>query len=283
MIALATAAHYPELAPDDQILHAELTRRGVRAVPIVWDTSTDWSVFDTVVVRSIWDYHLKYARFQAWLDELDASGVPVHNPTAILRHNANKQYMLELEAAGVRITPTRVVLRGERASLPDILIEMGWRHAVVKPTVSSTGYETWFVSKPATRAEEQRFTDQHAKMDVLVQEFAEGVAAGELSFVFIAGEYSHCVLKRPAEGEFRVHNEHGGTVETHQPSPDQIAWAQSVVVTLPARACTYARVDAVAAASGMTVMELELLDPELFFAYNRAAVARFANAIIAMP
>lgn len=283
MIALATAAHYPNLSPDDQILHAELTRRGINAVPVVWDSATDWAAFDAVVVRSIWDYHLKYPRFQAWLDELDTSLVRVYNPTSILRANADKQYMLDLEAAGIRITPTRVILKGERDSLSDVLLETGWMHAVVKPTVSSTGYETWFTSKPVTRADEQRFADQHATMDVLVQQFADGVAAGELSFVFLAGAYSHCVLKRAAEGEFRVHNEHGGTVAACAPPGEQIAWAESVVATLPRDSWAYARVDAVRDAAGMMVMELELLDPELFFTYNAAAVARFADAITVSP
>lgn len=279
-MALATAAHYPELAPDDQILHAELLRRGIDAVPIVWDSGADWSEYETIVVRSIWDYHLKFPRFRKWLDDLDASGARVLNPTSILRSNADKQYMVELANAGIRITPTRVVMKRDRDSLSDVLLETGWKHAVVKPTVSSTGYETWFVSKPITPEDEERFLMQHGKMDVLVQEFADGVKAGEMSFVFIAGAYSHAVLKRAAQGEFRVHNEHGGTVESFDAPPAHIAWAASVVATLPRNSWTYARVDAVADTAGMMVMELELLDPELFLAYNTKAVQTFADAIL---
>src|SRR5512142_1113003 len=95
-IALATASHYPELAPDDQVLHTILKRRGIDAVPVIWDTEARWQEFDAVVVRSIWDYHLKYDRFRQWLQTLDDAAVPVHNSTAVLRHNADKRYLLDL-------------------------------------------------------------------------------------------------------------------------------------------------------------------------------------------
>lgn len=279
-IALATAAMLPSLSHDDQVLYAELVRRGYDARPVVWDNATDWSRYDVVVVRSIWDYHLKYARFLEWLSTLDACGTRVHNPTSMLRANADKRYMVELEQKGVRITPTRVVARAEGRTLADVLAETGWRHAVVKPTVSSTGYETWFLNAPCSGADEQRFAAQTSSMDVLVQEFVSGVYAGEQSFVFIDGAYTHSFMKRAAADEFRVHVEHGGTVEAIQPAPAQIDWARSVVATLDDQPWTYARVDAVQGEEGLVLMEFELLDPELFFQYSTAAVDRFIDAIV---
>jgi glutathione synthase/RimK-type ligase-like ATP-grasp enzyme len=279
-IALATAAMLPRLSQDDQVLYAELARRGYDAEAVIWDDAADWSRYDVVVVRSIWDYHLKYARFLAWLSALDASGARIHNPTSMLRANADKRYMVGLEQKGVRITPTRVVARAEDRNLADVLAETGWRHAVVKPTVSSTGYETWFVDAPCARADEQRFAAQKSSMDVLVQEFVSGVYAGEQSFVFIDGAYTHSFLKRAAADEFRVHVEHGGTVEAVEPAPSQIEWAQSVVTTLGEQPWTYARVDAVRGEEGLVLMEFELLDPELFFQYSPLAIERFIQAIV---
>lgn len=279
-IALATAAHYPQLSSDDQVLHAILRRRGVDAVPVVWDGDADWADYDIVVARSIWDYHLKYDRYCAWLDALDQSGAVVHNPTSLLRWNAHKRYLLELAANGVHITPTRVIARGTDTPLRAVLAETGWQSAVIKPAVSSTGYETWFVNAPGTAEDAQRFAQQQTRMDVLVQEFAHDVAHGEYSFVFIAGEYTHCILKRAAEEEFRVHIEHGGTVEGYSAEPQQVDWARSVIDTLGTQPWTYARVDAVQSAAGMKLMEFELLDPELFFLYDQRAAERFADYII---
>jgi glutathione synthase/RimK-type ligase-like ATP-grasp enzyme len=115
-------------------------------------------------------------------------------------------------------------------------------------------------------------------MDVLVQEFAPGVHAGEISLVFLNGSYSHSVLKRAAGEEFRVHIEHGGTVESFVPAAAQIEWAEAVVAAAP-QPCAYARVDAVSDPEGLMVMELELLDPELFFKYDAGAANRLIAAI----
>jgi glutathione synthase/RimK-type ligase-like ATP-grasp enzyme len=277
-VALATAAHLPNGSEDDQVLIEALRAAGAEPVSVVWDGPASWSAFDVVVLRSIWDYHLKYARFLNWLGELDESGVPVHNATGLIRWNADKSYLLELERKGVRITPSRLIRSGTATSLREIAAVTDWTRLVIKPTVASTGYETWLVDAPVSDTDEARFRTQNAAMDVLVQEFAEGVQHGELSLVFLNGEYSHSVLKRAAGSEFRVHIEHGGTVETVTPTPNQIAWAQSVLAAV-VQPWTYARVDAVNDAEGSMLMELELLDPELFFKYNPAAAQRLIAAI----
>ena len=278
-VALATAAHLPGTSEDDQLLLAALEQIGIAAVPLIWDDdAVAWRDFDFVLIRSIWDYHLKHARFLRWLDQLDEAGVRVCNSTAIARWNSDKRYMLELQQRGVRVTPTRLVRQHDAVTLAALIAETGWQEAVVKPVISSSGHETWFMNNPATPADEARFAEQVARMDVLVQEFAAGVQAGELSFVFLGGRYSHTVLKRAAGSEFRVQVEHGGTVEAVQPPGEQIDWAQSVLAHIP-DPCSYARVDAVAAGDSLMLMELELLEPELFFKYDPHAAQRLIAAL----
>ena len=277
-IALATAAHLPGGSEDDQVLIQALRAKGVTVSIAIWDQPAHWDRFDAVVIRSVWDYHLKYTRFLEWLDLLEATGANLYNPVEVIRWNADKHYMLDLERRGIRITPTRVVRASDDLSLAGILRETGWREGVVKPAVSSTGYETWFVHAPCGPVDEDRFGKQRIAMDVLVQEFAAGVRDGELSFVFLAGQYSHCVLKRAAGTEFRIHVEHGGSVESHHPSAEQIQWAQSVMDAVTER-WTYARVDAVADAEGLMLMELELLDPELFFKYKPSSAGLLISAL----
>lgn len=277
-VALATAAHLPHCSEDDHVLITALRADGFTVEPAVWDEPIVWESYDVVVIRSIWDYHLKYDQFLKWLAHLDQAGARVINSTDVLRWNADKHYMLDLESRGVTITPTRAVTRRDDVRLKHVLDETGWQHVVIKPTVSSTGYETWFVSAPVNAKQEAQFLEQRRKMDVLVQQFAEGVRDGEISFVFLAGVYSHAVLKRAAGDEFRIHAEHGGTVELYVPRPAEVEWAERVMqqVTEP---WSYARVDAVRGGDGMLLMELELLDPELFFQYEPAAAQLMIAAI----
>jgi glutathione synthase/RimK-type ligase-like ATP-grasp enzyme len=279
-VGLATAAHLPSGSEDDQVLIEAMRGAGFEPVPVIWDQPQDWAAFDVIILRSIWDYHLKYPRFLEWLDALDQTGVPVHNSTSLVRWNADKKYMLELEQKGVRITPSRIATAHDDVTLAGIAAETGWRSLVVKPTVASTGYETWLCETPVSAEAERQFSEQRRAMNVLVQEYAVGVQHGEISMVFLNGAYSHSVLKRAVGSEFRVHIEHGGTVETVVPDAARIAWAESVVAAAP-EPWTYARVDLVTDTAGPLLMELELLDPELFFKYEPASAARLITSLTA--
>ena len=114
----------------------------------------------------------------------------------------------------------------------------------------------------------------------LLQPFAEEVSRdGEYSFTFIDGELSHATLKRAKAGEFRVQTVYGGSVEPiDAPAAlsDQASHALSVLSEMP----LYARVDGIARGSAFLLMELELIEPNLFLAAATGAANRFAAAIV---
>jgi glutathione synthase/RimK-type ligase-like ATP-grasp enzyme len=278
LVALATAAFIPDLATEDQALAAVMKERGIRFDVVVWDSAADWSIYDVVIVRSIWDYHLKYAQYLAWLDLLERKNIRVLNDPSLQRWNASKTYLLELQTQGVSVVPTSL----NPDTLSGVSNSMGWDGIVVKPVVGASGYETWTSSAPISAADEARYTQQRSERDMLVQQFIPGVRDGEKSYVFINGEYTHAVMKRAAPGEFRVHIEHGGSVFPYQPPSTEIEWACDVVRAAPSNDWLYARVDAVDNGKELLVMELEMLDPELFFTHNSGAAHGIANRILAM-
>jgi len=113
----------------------------------------------------------------------------------------------------------------------------------------------------------------------MVQQFIpEILEAGEWSLVFIAGEFSHAVVKLPTPGDFRVQAQFGGTARRVQPTPDMIDTAARIVEALPDRPL-YARVDGTEGESGLVLMEVELIEPVLFLGLG-CAVDRFAQAIV---
>jgi glutathione synthase/RimK-type ligase-like ATP-grasp enzyme len=279
-IALATSADLAELWAGDRLFLEELRRRGFSAAPVVWDDPrADWDHWDAVIIRSCWDYHLKVDRFGEWLDRASAGGRRVINRPELVRWNLHKQYLLDVARAGGRIPPTTVVARGAPGTLREHLGREGWRDAVIKPAVSATGYRTRLVRGSPSEKDERAFAEAIAAGDVLAQAYVPEVSEhGEWSFVFFDGRYSHAALKRAAPGEFRVHIEWGGTVETAPPPPALIAQAQGLMDALALHA-TYARVDGTAVDGDLLVMELEVIEPELFFDREPAAAARLARAV----
>lgn len=281
-VALATYDRAPGLAPDDRLLIPALKRCGVTAEPVVWSSdTTDWASFDAVVVRSCWDYHLHIDAFRAWLDRLEAIPVPVHNDPGLVRWNADKRYLLDLAQRGVPTIPTSVLLRNHPDDIDGVLADTGWRRFVIKPTISASGYETYALRAPLTGEARQAVARVTAVGDALVQPFVEEVSRdGEYSFTFIDAAYSHATLKRATAGEFRVQTEHGGSADPVSPPPELIEQAARVLGALD-EAPLYARVDGVVRDNAFLLMELELIEPNLFLEFGTGAADRMARAIVA--
>ena len=247
-IALVTCRTLPDLAPGDRLLQDELRRRGAAVVAAVWDDDeVDWGGFQTIVIRSPWDYHLSPHRFASWLDRIETTGRLI-NPPDVIRWNVHKRYLLELEQRGCAIPRTRLVPSATAV--------------VVKPAISGGAYGTVRLDG-----------------DLLVQDFVPEIATrGEWSLMFFDGAYSHAVLKRVAGGDFRVQAEWGGSVELAEPPAAVAEAARRVVSMLPP--LPFARIDLVESADGVLLMEAELIEPELFLDRYPAAAARFADVIL---
>ncbi|HEY9422953.1 MAG TPA: hypothetical protein VIW92_16190 [Thermoanaerobaculia bacterium] len=281
-IAFVTHAGLPGLAADDRLAVEELSRRGAEVEPAVWDDSgVRWSGFDGVVLRSCWDYHLRPSHFLDWLARMEGEGVPLWNPAPVVRSNIDKGYLENLAMAGVPVVPMARVEKGGAADLAGILEERGWDDAMVKPAVSASAFRTWRTSREKAPAEQPSFEELLSASSALIQPFLPEIQTqGEWSFIFLGGEYSHAVLKRPREGDFRVQDEHGGSSRPAVPGPDLIAQARAVAQKIPPP-WLYARVDGVETDAGFLLMELELTEPSLFLGSDPQAPARFAEAILA--
>ncbi len=279
-VALATYAGAPELAADDRLLAAALARAGVRTTPAVWsDASVNWKTFDAVVIRSCWDYHRRHAEFMAWLDHLDAAGCRVWSPTSVVRWNSDKRYLVDLASRGVATVPTRIVERGSRHVI-DVPRAEGWARFVVKPAVSASAYETHALSLPLADGDQAAIDRVVAQGDVLVQPFLDEVPTdGELSLIFFDGVFSHAAIKRTRHGDFRVQTEHGGTVAPVDVLPAIVARAKASLDVLD-EVPLYARVDGVGDERSFRLMELELIEPNVFLAAAQGSADRFARAIV---
>ena len=277
-VALVTCTTWPELSASDRLYAEALEQLGVSTVGAPWNGPPEpFADVDLVVLRSNWDYHHDLAGFTAWLNDLDRLGTQVLNAPSLVRWNLDKRYLLDLERWGVCVPKTEVV-PADPSAIASILARRGWAQAVVKPTVGASGYGVRLV-----RADDLLATAGAAApgpAEVVVQEFmAEVVEAGEISFVFFDGEYSHAVLKRPAAGDFRVNSDYQGTIEPFRPDADLVQQAREALDVLD-ETPLYARVDAIVRDGALVVTELELNEPSLSLVLAPGSAARFAEATL---
>lgn len=266
------------LDPDDRLAVDALAKRGLQAVPAVWnDPSVDWSRAGICVIRSTWDYHLDYAGFLAWADRV-AAVAPLWNPPHIVRWNSNKRYLEEIERRGAPIVPTAWLRAGERVDIGAFLRDRGWERAVIKPVVGLATRNVMMVESSADGlARAQAHADTLlAEQDVMVQPFLESVERyGERALVFIDGEYSHAARKIAFQ-PLAVAGEAGETPVVAE--PDEIAIAKNVAAMV--EGALYGRVDLVRDAGGEPiVIEFELVEPSLFLSLHPPAADRFAGAL----
>lgn len=263
-IGLVTCEELPNLQVSDQTLIPLIEARGWSAVPVIWDDpSVDWSRFDQLLIRNPWDYFEKPAKFQAWLNQLK---IPVHNAQEVLQWNFHKFYLKELAQKGVPMIPTIFYRAGE--SLPEI----PWEILVCKPAISAGSYQTQRIA----RAD---FIPPSAG-DWLIQPFLPEIqSGGEYSLIYFGGQFSHAIQKLPVEGDFRVQKQYGGRYSLWEPTKVQQAVAEKIWEALPFQPL-YARVDGVTVGSEFWLMEVEMIEPDLYFEFGSQFATRLVDALM---
>jgi glutathione synthase/RimK-type ligase-like ATP-grasp enzyme len=277
-IVLATCRSKPALTASDALLAAELERAGATVVAAPWDTITPAGEYPvTVCLRSTWDYHRRWTEFRAWIAGFADRTGGLWNPAETVLWNADKLYLRDLGAAGIALPRTRWFGPGERPDCDAVLREWKLTRAVLKPRISATAFGTYLISDGRTLSEEE--WKPLGPSGGLIQAFVPEVESrGEISLVHVDGGFSHAVRKRPAGGDFRVQGDFGGTVEEVTPSRSIRDFGGTVLAAL-SRPWLYARVDLVETDRGPMLMELELIEPDLFL--TPAAAARLAAALLA--
>lgn len=278
MLVLATSKNALELSEEDYTVLDALAALGVPAKLVAWDDPTfDWIQASNVLIRTTWDYHLRLNEFLAWIDQV-ASRSTIWNSPSLVRWNSDKRYLLELESKGVPIVSTH--LASDELDVAHAAQAMGWKSIVIKPSIAAGAYETLVFELPeAATAAQAHYDRLRAKVPVLIQPYIDGITVeGETSLVYFDGVFSHAVKKQPKAGDFRVQIEFGGKYTVVEPTEAQIETAEKIIEALP-ETPLYARIDLVDVEGTARLMELEMIEPELFFLFVPEAAVEFADLI----
>jgi glutathione synthase/RimK-type ligase-like ATP-grasp enzyme len=261
----------------EELTHAPLAARGIAVQSVSWRARhVDWSHFDLVVIRTPWDYQQDAAAFLQVLGGIDAA-TRLENSLSLCRWNLSKTYLRQLSGAGVPIVDT--VWGSGTPPQAQLFEKLGVEEIVIKPLVSANADHTYRLDLGAFAAQHDILRDVFATRPWMAQPFMRGIVdEGEHSLFYFDGVYSHAILKTPEPGDFRVQEEHGGFIQAVQPEASLVAVADRCMANLP-EPSLYARVDLVRAADTWRVMEVELIEPSLYFPYDRSAPERFAEAI----
>ena len=267
---------------DDDLLLKPFEAVGWEAEFVSWSQSgVDWTAYDAAIIRATWDYTHRLDDYLAVLRRIEELGVPLYNPYSVIAWNAHKKYLMELEAKGVPIVPTRVYGDVHDVPFDELFDTFDSGELIIKPMVSAGAYKTFRFTREQLPALREKFLQELAGHDLMLQPFIGSLLeAGEYSLFYFNGEHSHTIVKQPQPGDFRVQEEHGGIISPAVATPAQCAVGEAVLRHIP-DSCLYARVDIVASREGeWQVMEVELIEPSLYFRMDEASPMRFVRAFL---
>lgn len=264
---------------EDADLIEFLKGKGLDVVPTIWnDENVAWNSFDVAIIKSPWDYHNHLNAFLAWADNVDSLGVKVLNPVEIIKWNSHKHYLKDIAQKGLPVIPAEYLEKG--SAFDSRFFDLfDTDKVVVKPCVSAGAQNTISVSKNNFHDQVDEIGKLLKEQDYMVQPFVEEIKNGEWSFLFFKGKYSHCSLKTPKQGDFRVQHYHGGSISYPNPNPLHIEQAGSYLKSLP-QPTLYARVDGVVKNGSFQLMELELIEPYLFLNGDNNLLENYYQALI---
>lgn len=263
---------------DDQLIEP-FRNIGWSVESVSWrNVSADWNAFEAVIIRSPWDYHDEPDAFLSVLKTIDASSSLLENALETVKWDLHKSYLLDLQNRGVPIVPTIIQNGFDETGLQGSIQKFNTNEIVIKPAVSATAKDTFRISKAVVQNQSEKLAQLYSDRDFLIQPFVPAIVdEGEFSLFFFGGTLSHTILKTPKDGSFFVQEEHGGILKPIIPEPELVSAGNKAFNAIRPDPL-YARVDLVRTDAGFAVMELELIEPSLYFNMDPDSPMRFAEA-----
>lgn len=270
----------------DNLLIQPFSQHGVHVDVISWHaTDIDWSQYDAVIVRSTWDYQEHADAFIDKLIEITKHDTVLINPLSLMQWNISKRYLQILQTQGITIIPSVFF---DSVAISDIYAQFAYfdtQEIIIKPLISANSDNTFRLDHTNLIAQAGPLSNIFSTTPCVIQPFLDSVInEGEYSLFYFNGEYSHTIRKVPKSGDFRVQEEHGGELITVIPDERQLSAAAKVLAALPEKSL-YARVDLIRNPRAQKddiwqLMEVELIEPSLYFNMDEASPERFVQATL---
>lgn len=274
------APYVQNILKEDELLIKELASKGITARRVSWSsTEVNWEEIPALVIRTTWDYFDRFEEFCQWLESIPESTICL-NSKKIIRQNWDKFYLKILARQSVPVPPTLFIEKGSDVDVESYFDQLKTNDIVAKPAVGGGGRLTFRINKADALQFSSDFERYVRKERFLVQKFMPSIIAeGEVSLMFFEGKFSHSVKKRAKQGDFRVQDDFGGTVEHYIATEEEIEVARMALNCLPEDP-VYARADLVYSDFGSPLLsELELIEPELWMRFHPESAGVFASAI----
>ena len=282
-MAIATCSNLPDWEIDDQPFYQALREYGFDISLEIWDDpNVRWSNFDVCLIRTTWDYSVKYEKFIEWITFVSTQTTLI-NPKELILWNVQKTYLFELESKGVPTVPSVLL------ELNDDILEKLWNSSFsdspklfCKPIIGASSLHTIRFERQDYGLLLHHFYEVSQSM--ILQPYISSVEEqGEFSLIYFGSVFSHAVQKIPVPGDYKVQDDYGATDKVFVDIP-QILFdiSETIIKQLPQKS-SYLRIDFLHMQGlygrDWVVNEVECIEPSLFFRHQQDAPQHFAKLL----
>jgi hypothetical protein len=264
----------------DHLLVEPLQQRGWSVQEVSWrNKRVDWNQFEVVVIRSSWDYQDNPKAFLETLRTIDQSSAHLENSLKLVEWNIDKTYLQDLQNRGIEIVPSLWRDHFKKSDLDSFFDALNTNEIIIKPTVSANADDTFRIHRSKLDDFRSVLSSTFQNRPYLVQPFMQNIIEeGEFSVFFFDDTYSHSILKTPKPTDFRVQEEHGGQLKlVEEANPSLLESARQLLEKINPTPL-YSRIDYVRTEKNtFALMELELIEPSLYFNMDDRSAERFAR------
>lgn len=265
---------------DDDLVHEHLQKLHWDVQNIPWNEPADWNKFDLVVIRSPWDYQHHLKEFLNVLHEIEKSKAILLNSLELVKWNINKNYLFELENKGIELVPTSKKFGLKQSDITHSFEQFQTEELIIKPIIGANADDTFRLSKNKL-IDFNKYESLFKDRECMIQPFMQSIIdEGEFSLIYFNGKLVHSILKTVGPQDYRVQEEHGGGVKKIEHPENILVTAADKAMAALTEIPLYARVDLVRTSfNTFALMELELIEPCLYFRFHDTAAAMFADCL----
>lgn len=196
------------------------------------------------IIRSVWGYHNNSEKF---IDSIKDSNLI--NPLSIILDNMDKKKQIEiLKENNIDIIDTKFI--SDISKLTSINDKV-----VVKPVISAGGNNTYIINGLEDLKKCNGITN------LMVQPYLEGIENGEISVIVIGKEILYGILRYP--GVFTQYQKEK-YIPINELDSSIINTSNKIINIDKYNDCAIMRIDFVKEKDKYLVMEVEMVDPDLF-------------------
>lgn len=233
---------------------------------------------DVVILKSIWGYHKDYKLFLSQISILKERAVRLINDYSFIVWNLDKgKYLAELKS--LNVVPTRSLDLKDTQTISEIESRIfansraiGVNKLVIKPAISASGHLTAIYDTGRDNNALLLTLNQNKHLNFITQPYRPSVIEGEMSIILINGVALYGIVRFPGVLTTKRPTTYVGLKDIPDSIEETVAKLMQFFLTKFGTHPSICRVDFLENHFGYEILEVELIDPDLFLRHVPGAI-----------